>query len=292
MERKITIHAPAKINLFLDITERLENGFHNINSIMQTVDLYDTITITAADNDGLKINLTCDNEKISCGKDNLAYIAAEMFCNVNKITGQLINIDIIKRIPLSAGLAGGSTDAAAVLIMLNKIFDTNLDLFRLGVNIGADVPFCLTGGTAIAKGIGEKLKICPAFPHCYIIILIDNNQEISTKWAYERYDESNIGSNLIGFDKILKEFKKQNLQKICGNMYNVFEKIIIPDKLKDKFDNFGALGRLMSGSGPAIFGIFDDKEKAQYAYDQLKIDDTIKVFLCEPVSRHGIPLHI
>jgi len=291
MVEKITIHAPAKINLFLDITGRLENGYHNINSIMQTVGLYDTITITTIDSNELKINLTCDNTKISCGKDNLAYIAAEYFCIINKITNVHINIELFKKIPLSAGLAGGSTDAATVLIMLDRLFKTSLDLFKLGVNIGADVPFCLTGGTVIARGIGDKLEICPALPHCYILILIEENQEVLTKWAYEKYDELNIESNLIGFEKILKAFKKQNLEEICINMYNVFEKIIDTNKAK-LFSKYDPLGVLMSGSGPAVFGIFDNEMKARYAYNQLKLEKNLKVFLCEPGYCHGIPLHI
>lgn len=294
LSKSLTIFAPAKINLYLDIINRMSNGYHNIYSVMQTVDLYDVIKIAVYDCNEKKININCDNKTI-CNESNLAYKAADIFCRENNVNNAEIYIDIKKNIPVSAGLGGGSADAAAVLIALNTIFSYNLsknDLCKLGVKIGADIPFCIMKGTMIAEGIGDILLPCHEMPDCNILI-ISKGDDISTKEAYEKYDELNLKRNMgnkYKSHKLIESLNKKDLNGICENLYNAFENVT--DGISDSIEmmrNCGSLGVLMSGSGPAVYGIFQCSENDKIT----KVRDILKkqgfnTYLCHPCGNKDI----
>ena len=194
---EIKVLAPAKINLTLDVTGKRPDGYHNILSIMQSVDLYDTITVT--DNDSGQITVSCNYEGVPCDEKNICYKAAERFFIATRNEGQGVHIDIDKVIPTQAGLAGGSTDGAAVLMGLNKMFDAFLkpdELQEIAEKIGADVPFCLVGGTKYATGIGTKLQKMPNFLASHIVICKPDNVSVSTAEAYKKVDALNPAPTL------------------------------------------------------------------------------------------------
>jgi 4-diphosphocytidyl-2-C-methyl-D-erythritol kinase len=304
--KRIIISAPAKINLYLEITGKLDSGYHSIESVMQTVDLYDTVIITAGDiinesfydfeddSDGAEnvITLTCDDINVPLGKTNLAYAAADMFCKEYGIRNKQIDIEIKKRIPIAAGLAGGSADAAAVLIALNIIFGTRFSkpyLCKLGVKIGADVPFCIMKGTMFATGIGDVLTRCPAMPKCNILIVVGNTS-VSSKWAYAEYDKYMSGGiptpDNVMRGTLIKALKDGNLLYLCSNLYNIFENIITEsDDYIKKMNKYNPINALMSGSGPSVYGIFaDDETGRERALDAAEMfaKSGYKAFLCRP----------
>ena len=189
---EIKVLAPAKINLTLDVTGKRPDGYHDIMTIMQSVDLYDTITIT--DNDSGQITISCNYDGVPCDEKNICYKAAEKFFIATRNEGQGVHIDIDKVIPTQAGLAGGSTDGAAVLMGLNRMFDAFLspaELHEIAEKIGADVPFCLEGGTKYATGIGTKLQKMPNFSASHIVICKPDNVSVSTAEAYKKVDALN-----------------------------------------------------------------------------------------------------
>ena len=287
---KIIISAPAKINLYLEVLDKLDNGYHNIDSIMQSVDLSDTLVISAQDTaiSSLVINLVCNNINIPIGKNNLAYIAAEKFCERYEIKNKHISIYINKKIPVAAGLAGGSTDAAAVLIGLNILLDTKLgkdELCRLGVTIGADVPFCIVKGTMYAQGIGNILIPCPPLPDCNILIAIGDTH-VSTKAAFELYDIMGLPKDTEMKERIIDGLYSGNLNTICDNLYNTFENIIAEaDRTTKLVNRYNPIGAMMSGSGPAVYAIFDpdDEENITRAIKSLN-EYGYKAFRCKPCA--------
>lgn len=262
--KKLTLDAPAKINLLLDIICRLPNGYHSLFMVMQTVDLCDTVEVTLRD-DG-KINLTCSEKALPTDSKNIAYRAAQKFFEV---TGVNLGADIslTKRIPFAAGLAGGSTDAAAVLKALNTLCETGLtddELCSIGVKLGADVPFCIKGGTMLAQDIGQVLSPLPKFKDCYIV-LVKPDVSVSTKEAFEAFDTcDNIRHHECS--AMLHAAANADFDGIIANVGNVFEQFIeVPQRAEIKaiMRNCGSLACCMSGSGPTVFGIFDSKEKAE-----------------------------
>lgn len=267
-----TVKAPAKINLALDVLRKRPDGYHDVAMIMQTVALYDTITVKSGF-DGIK--LTTDSAKIPTDETNIAYKAAHyLSTKYNVKRGAHIHIE--KRIPVAAGLAGGSTDAAAVLKLLNKAWDLRLskaELMDAGKKLGADVPFCIQGGTCLAEGLGEKLTAIKSMPDCHIL-LAKPNVGVSTKEVYQslRLEEVKERPNMPA---MLKAIERQDIKEICGNMSNVLETVTtkmhpIIVELKEKLVEYGALGSLMSGSGPTVFAIFKDMASAYGAYDNVK----------------------
>ena len=268
---KVTYNAAAKINLMLDILARLDNGYHSLFMLMQSVDLYDTVSVEHTD-DG-KITITCDVEGIPCDKKNIAYKAADAFFKATGIDNSGIAIDIQKRIPHAAGMAGGSADGAAVIAALNDIFETKLstaELCTIGVKVGADVPFCLTGGTCLAQNIGEILSPLPALSDCWIV-LAKPERGVSTKEAYDAFDTA---QNVRHLDTcgMLYAASQGDLYGICKRTKNVFEQLIeVPERvpIKSTMNRHGALSACMSGSGPTVYGIFDDESKAQSAAESL-----------------------
>lgn len=282
---KVTYDAAAKINLMLDILARLDNGYHSLFMLMQSVDLYDTVTVETDDSGS--ISITSDEEGIPCDKRNIAYKAADAFFKYTGIKNKGIKIHLEKRIPFEAGMAGGSADGAAVIAALNDIYETDLsqqELCRIGLKVGADVPFCLTGGTCLAQNVGEILSPLPALDECYIV-LAKPEKGVSTKEAFAAFDTA---TNIRHLDTcgMLYAASQGDLKEICKRTKNVFEQLIeVPERVpvKSTLNRHGALAACMSGSGPTVYGIFDDESKAQSAADALK--SIVKnIYITKPVK--------
>lgn len=267
----VKVKAYAKINLMLDIISTRKDGYHDLFMIMQSINLYDTVTIS--ETKSKKITITCNIDDIPLDEKNIAYKAADAFFKANKIKNKGINIDIVKRIPHQAGLAGGSADGAAVLVALNELLGTNLsddELCDIGVKIGADVPFCIKGGTLLAQGIGDVLHKVKPLRKCFILIA-KPDYGVNTGKAYALFDSNGKIHTPDKFG-MLCAMQNRDLNEICAKMENVFEQFIeVPNKvdIKEVMRNNGALSVCMSGSGPTVFGIFDEKEKAEKAGNEL-----------------------
>jgi len=261
---EVVIDAHGKINLALDVLYLRDDGYHEINTIMQQIDLKDTITLRNIEGD--RAIIECNSEEIPLDESNLAYKAWEKIVEkTNFLRG--IHITIDKNIPVAAGLAGGSTNAAAVLKGLNLLWNLNLSqekLMEIGAEIGADVPFCILGGTAHARGIGEKLKKIKSFSN-KLILLANIGKPVSSAYVYNKLDLDNR-SKRIDVDKIVEYIEEDNVKKVAENMENIMEQVVIKEypiiaQIKEDMVRYGALGSIMSGSGPTVFGIFDDEEK-------------------------------
>lgn len=267
------LRALAKINLGLDVVRKREDGYHEVRMVMQTIRMYDQIEVHKTEEPGIKIRTNLPYLPVNEG--NLVYKAAQMLMDEFHIE-QGIYVDLKKVIPVAAGMAGGSTDAAAMLVGMNKMFELGLskeDLMIRAKTIGADVPYCVLRGTALAEGIGEILTPLPPMPEAYVLI---GKPAISvpTKFVYGNLNVPNLPFH-PDIDGMVQALKDQDLYGITERMENVLETVTIPaypiiDEIKKKMKEWGAVNSLMSGSGPTVFGIFDDKEKAEYAYEQLK----------------------
>ena len=266
--KSVTVSAPAKINLMLDVTGRREDGYHTLLTIMQSISLADTVLLTA--NDSGRITAECNDSSVPTGMDNIACRAAEQFYRVYGIAGTGLNIKIDKHIPSQAGLGGGSADAAAVLVGMNKLYSTELsteELCRIGVQLGADVPFCIVGGTKICRGIGELMTDAPPLEKCCIAIG-KGLRGVSTKEAYDEIDSKGC---FCGSDDSNRYDGSISSVKAVGR--NVFEDAVCcPDvkKIKDIFYASGAEYSAMSGSGSAVFGIFREHSHAEKASADIK----------------------
>ncbi|MBE6803935.1 MAG: 4-(cytidine 5'-diphospho)-2-C-methyl-D-erythritol kinase [Ruminococcaceae bacterium] len=285
------VKVAAKINLMLDILKRLENGYHSLFMIMQSVDLYDTVTVEK--NNENKIIIKCDTEGVPCNEKNIAYKCAKAFFDACNIKEQGITIEIEKNIPMAAGTAGGSADGAGVLYCLNKIFNTNLSTIQLaeiGAKVGADIPFSLTGGTAIALNTGNVIASVKDLPECYIV-LCKPDQDVSTPEAYAQFDAL---SRVRHLDRVsmIEAVASGDYENICTYCGNVFEQAVeVPKRphIKGVMRKCGADACCMSGSGPTVFGLFSDKEKAEDCYNKLskKYDS---VYLCKPANKGVIEI--
>lgn len=282
---KIKIKAYAKINLMLDIVNRRTDGYHDLFMVMQSVGVYDDVTVEKT-NDGL-ITLSCSDETIPTDERNIAHKAACAFFKMADVKNTGVSIHIEKRIPSAAGLAGGSADGAAVIVALNELFSTALsekELCKIGVTVGADLPFCICGGTKLAQGIGDVLSNLKPLRQCFIV-LAKPEYGVNTAKAYKAFDEH---GKCREPDKLsmLKAMQNRNLDEICSLMSNSFEEFVeVPDRVRIRslmYDH-GAKGVCMSGSGPTTFGIFYDKESANKCAQALS--EFIKdVVVCKPVS--------
>lgn len=269
---KIKVKAYAKINLMLDIINKRTDGYHDLFMIMQSIGIYDTVTVTQTKSK--EITITCNIDDIPLDEHNIAYKAADAFFKAAKIKNGGINIDIVKRIPHAAGMAGGSADGAAVIVALNEMTNAGLtedELCKIGVKIGADVPFCIKGGTLLAQGIGDVLNKVKPLRKCFILIA-KPDCSVNTGFAYRQFDECGKSHTP---DKLgmLYAMQSRDLSEICSKMENIFEQFIEVDnkvEIKEVMRNNGALGVCMSGSGPTVFGIFEDKANADAAAAQLK----------------------
>lgn len=290
MKSKLTVKAYAKLNLFLDITGRLPDGYHSLNTVMQSIDLCDTVTVekeVLQPFGGSKITVKCNNKEIPLGEKNIAYKAASLFMQQVGKKHKLL-IEIKKRIPTEAGLGGSSTDGAAVLAALNKMYDDILPeamLLKLAEQLGADVPFCLSGGTKICGGIGSQIFECNSLPHCYFVI-VKPNFSCNTAEAYKLYDAAKIPVN-EQFMFMKQAFEEQDLAQICSTMYNVFTVLYNNDEIKkiiaDLKEN-GALNAELTGSGSAVFGVFTTLEKAEKAKKFFIDNNYSQTSLAKPVK--------
>ncbi len=258
----MTVNTPAKINLCLDIIKKREDGYHELDMIMHEIPLYDTVTVEKHN----EILLTCDISDIPCDNTNIACVAAREFFNYTKINGGA-KIHIKKVIPHGAGLGGGSSDGAAVIKLLNELYNaglTNKQMEEISLKIGADVPFFIQGGCAVAKGIGEKLTRLPEISGTYIL-LVKPDFSINTKWAYSQIDFSKFPQH-IGTEKIADAVRKNDVLFIAKNTFNMLETAVDNENInniKRIMAENGADGELMSGSGSCVFGFFTSREKAE-----------------------------
>ena len=271
-----TAEAFAKINISLDIVSKMADGYHNMKMVMQSVDLCDEITIECDRGEGIYVETGLPY--LPGDERNIAAKAALAFFRYVGIEGQRTRIKITKKIPVCAGLGGGSTDGACVLRMLNKMFGSglgNAELEKLGMSFGSDVPFCVAGGTRLAEGRGEILTDLTPIPQCCVVIC-KPPYSCSTPELFRKVHCEKIRAR-PDTDGIVEALGQGDLSSIARRMYNVFEDVL-PQGLRDIADikytllDQGALGATMTGSGPAVFGIFDDRGRAQMAYEQLKSD--------------------
>lgn len=264
----ITVKAYAKINLGLDVLRKREDGYHDVSMIMQSLDLHDTITITPSTVKGTTI--TTNLSYLPINQDNLVYKAASLFMSTIGVEDGL-QIALEKNIPVAAGLAGGSTDAAATLMGLNRLYRAGLSkeaLMKLGIKLGADVPYCMLLGTALSEGIGEVLTPLPPMPTCSIL-LVKPDISVSTRYVYENLRLKD-GIAHPDINAMMAALKVSDIYTLAKTMDNILQTVTIKDypvisDIKEKMKELGALTSLMSGSGPTVFGIFQNRELAKKA---------------------------
>lgn len=289
--------ANAKINLYLNVVGRRENGYHDIVSIMQTVSLCDIVTVNYFPGEHFSISLSASgNASMPTDCRNLAWRAAELYLGHIGQSGE-VTITIEKHIPMAAGLAGGSADAAAVLRGLNRICGNRLsvdELCALGARLGADIPFCIMGGGALVEGIGEKLTEIAPMPQSHLVVAC-MGEGVSTPWGYGKLDE------LHGYfaepteedarpARIVAAMKNNEILDTCGDFYNIFEEIVptvqpYVERLKANMVKNGAKRAMMSGSGPSVFGIFETQEAAVASCEELRSMGA-EAFVCYPKPKY------
>jgi len=270
---QMDLRALAKINLGLDVLGKQENGYHTVRMVMQTIYLYDEVRLNRRKEPGVEI--VTNLPYLPTGEGNIAYKAARLLQDEFDIK-EGVRISLKKHIPVAAGLAGGSSNAAAVLFGMNRMFGLGLsmdELMERGVKIGADVPYCIMRGTALAEGIGEKLTKLPPMPFCYVLIG-KPGINVSTKFVYGNLDLKKIEYH-PDIDGIRQAIEQKDLKGIASRMGNVLELVTCPaypviDDIKNLMIREGALNAMMSGSGPTVFGLFEDKDTAQKAYETLR----------------------
>ncbi|MDO4633830.1 MAG: 4-(cytidine 5'-diphospho)-2-C-methyl-D-erythritol kinase [Eubacteriales bacterium] len=277
--KELQLKAKAKINLGLDVVRKREDGYHEVRMIMQTIDLYDRITLTK--NEESSIQVSTNLSFLPVNQDNLVYRAAQLLMDEFGIRDGL-SIRLQKRIPVAAGMAGGSSDAAAVLVGVNRMFELGLsreELMERGVKIGADVPFCVMRGTALAEGIGEKLTRLPGLPSCYLLIA-KPKVFVSTKFVYGNLKANELQEH-PAIDRQIQALQEQDLRGVCAAMGNVLETVTIPaypeiDRIKSLMMEAGAVNSMMSGSGPTVFGVYESRKQAEEAYESLKKKEDVR----------------
>lgn len=269
----ISLKALAKINLGLDVVRRREDGYHEVRMIMQTIHLYDRLDIKRTKESGIQIQTNLSFLPVN--ENNLIYKAAKLLMDEFSITDG-VSVKLDKRIPVAAGMAGGSTDAAAMLFGMNRLFSLGLtkrQLMERGVQIGADVPYCIMRGTALAEGIGEELSPLAPMVKCPVLIA-KPSISVSTKFVYQnlKLDDATVHPDI---DLLIEDIRAKNLYDIAAHMGNVLETVTIPnypviDEIKKHMLSHGAVGAMMSGSGPTVFGLFDDEATAKKAYKAMR----------------------
>ena len=288
LKKELSIKAYAKINLAIDVIKKRPDNYHEVKMIMQSINLFDIITLTDYDN---KIIITSNSMDIPLDNSNLAYKAAQVlrqYANISK--GVQINIE--KNIPVAAGLAGGSANAAAVLIGLNELWNLNLEittLMELGATLGSDVPFCLKCGTMLATGRGEVLTPLNNLPNLFVV-LVKPKISVSTAWVYNNFNKDKV-QKIPDIDDMIIGLEESNLEKIFRNSANVLESVTIehyPEikEIKNLLTNSGALLTLMSGSGPTVFALSDNLKKATTIIENIrtKTSSDYEIFLVETTN--------
>ncbi len=288
----INKRAYAKINLHLDMVSKRSDGYHEVRTVMQSVSLFDDVNISVSEGEG--IELFCNIEGVPLDAKNLAWRAAELLLNKY---GQKkrVSIRIDKRIPMAGGLAGGSADAAAVLLGLNQLLGSEVsrdELLLMGGALGADVPFCMEGGTRFADGRGDILHPFPPLCDCYIVVS-QGGEGASTPWAYGELDRK-YGDFADGayspkdLEPLRDALGAEDLGGISAELYNIFESVVIPQRpvaaaIKQAMLDSGARGAMMSGSGTSVFGLFDNEERAAFAVSKIE-ELGYAAHLCRPVN--------
>ena len=266
------IKAYGKVNISLDVDGKREDGYHVLSMIMQNIDLYDEIEVEKQE---CGIILECNKSYVPVDNRNLAYKAAEIFKErYDIVDGVKINIE--KNIPVSAGLAGGSTDAAAVLKVMNKLFNVNAteeELMELGLKLGADIPYCIHGGTALCEGIGEIITPIKPFRD-KIVVLVKPAFGVSTKEVYKNFNLEKVKQHPKTAE-IINAIENDDLNFVASNMKNLLENVTLRKhkiliKIKEEMNACGAINSMMSGSGPTVFAFFDDMLKAQRCFEKMK----------------------
>ena len=284
------IKAYAKINLGLDVLRRRPDGYHEVKMIMQTVDLYDDLEFTKLAED--EIRIFTDKEELPADQGNLIWRAAARMKELHQIS-EGVSVKLTKRIPIAAGMAGGSADAAATIHAMDALFSLGLSLEekqKIGVKLGADIPYCLMGGTALSEGIGEILTKLPDVPKAKLVIA-KPDLDVSTKFVYGNLHLDEVTEH-PDIDGMVEAIRNHDLYGITDRMGNVLESVTCPaypviDEIKAQMMKNGAVNAMMSGSGPTVFGIFDDPDKAEFARDQLKISGLSKQTFLTTVSKPG-----
>lgn len=267
------LKALAKINLGLDVLGRRENGYHDVRMVMQSVYLYDNVRLEAREEPG--IELSSNLYYLPDDTGNIAYKAAQMMIEEFHLEGG-VRITLDKHIPVAAGMAGGSSNAAAVLFGMNRLFGLELtrqELMERGVQLGADVPYCILRGTVLAEGIGEKLTVLPSIPKCAVLIA-KPPVSVSTRVVYEALDSKEIVKH-PDIDGLILALEEGSLKHAAACMGNVLEDVTIPKypvirEIKQEMMEAGALNAMMSGSGPTVFGLFENKIKARNAQERIR----------------------
>ena len=270
---RLELKALGKINLGLDVLGRRENGYHDVRMVMQTVYLYDRIIMKKSKTPGIRLETNL--YYLPVNENNLAYQAAQMLMDEFHIE-EGVSIQLDKHIPVAAGMAGGSSNAAAVLFGMNRMFSLGLsqkELMERGVKLGADVPYCIMRGTVLAEGIGEILTPLSPMPKCYVLIA-KPAISVSTKMVYEKLDALEITEH-PDIDGILNGLARKNIHKVAECMGNVLEQVTIPvypviEQIKNVMKEGGAMNAMMSGSGPTVFGLFEDRQSARRAAQKIK----------------------
>ena len=287
---KIQLKALAKINLGLDVLRRREDGYHEVKMIMQTIGLHDDLEIRKTKTPGIQVKTNL--YYLPTNENNLVYKAAKLLMDEFRIQDG-VSIQLKKRIPVAAGMAGGSSDGAAVLWGINQMYGLGLSMQALmerGVRLGADVPYCIQRGTALAEGIGEKLSVLPPMPKCTILIA-KPGISVSTKFVYENLHANDLKPEQHpDVDSMIEAMRQKDLGLLCSRMGNVLETVTIPaypviDEIKRTMMDNGAIGSMMSGSGPTVFGIFDSPAAAKQAVKAVRAAKLAKqIFLTTPYN--------
>ena len=279
MIKHLSLKAYGKINLGLDVLRRREDGYHDVRMIMQTVGIFDRVDLIWKEEPGIQVETNL--YYLPTNENNLVYKAAKLLMDEFQVQEGLL-IRLRKFIPVAAGMAGGSSDAAAVLFGVNKMFRLGLtteELMERGVKIGADVPYCILRGTALSEGIGEVLTSLSPVPQCQVLVA-KPGINVSTKFVYENLHANDLRPEQHpDIDGMIRAIKAQDLQGIADKLGNVLETVTekeypVIQEIKDKMLEFGAIGSLMSGSGPTVFGLFTNPKAAQQAYEELRYGES------------------
>ena len=288
----ISLKALAKINLGLDVVRRRDDGYHEVRMIMQTINLFDRLEIKKIKESAIKIHTNLFFLPVN--ENNLVYKAAKLLIDEFGIQ-EGVSVGLTKKIPVAAGMAGGSTDAAAMLFGMNRLFGLGLSkkqLMERGVKIGADVPYCIMRGTALAEGIGDKLSPLPAMVKCPVLIA-KPQISVSTKFVYQnlKLDDKTVHPDI---DRLIEDIRNKDLKAVSDHMGNVLEFVTIPNypvisQIKEQMMDSGAVGSMMSGSGPTVFGLFDDSRTAQLAFGKIKRSGLAKQVYLTSIYNNNYP---
>lgn len=288
----ISLKALAKINLGLDVVRRRDDGYHEVRMIMQTINLFDRLEIKKIKESAIKIHTNLFFLPVN--ENNLVYKAAKLLIDEFGIQ-EGVSVGLTKKIPVAAGMAGGSTDAAAMLFGMNRLFGLGLSkkqLMERGVKIGADVPYCIMRGTALAEGIGDKLSPLPAMVKCPVLIA-KPQISVSTKFVYQnlKLDDKTVHPDI---DRLIEDIRNKDLKAVSDHMGNVLESVTIPNypvisQIKEQMMDSGAVGSMMSGSGPTVFGLFDDSRIAQLAFGKMKRSGLAKQVYLTSIYNNNYP---